>query len=270
MQPFIDDSPSDILEHLQGELPVKLISTPRRNFKTCHAHERVSEVIRGNTEDYDFLPVLKSLSEGKSATIIGLLKISSPTNASSVVQDIMSPLSEENLIGADASIMDFLRGADRQPCRLIVAGPEITGLVSLSDIQRLPVRAALFAMITHLEMTIADAIRRVYKGNDWMTKLSPNRVSKLHEEIERSVSDDCLVEELLFTQFADKVTIITKSEAFHESKSRFSEQMKAVHGLRDHLAHANNFASTHETSVGVCRTVRVIDQWIDRLKLWPG
>jgi hypothetical protein len=62
----------------------------------------------------------------------------------------MRALPEENLIGADAGILSFVKGADRRGCRLVMSGAEISGLVSLSDLQKLPVRATvLFALITH-------------------------------------------------------------------------------------------------------------------------
>jgi hypothetical protein len=87
---------------------------------------------------------------------------------------------EENLIGADASLLTFIRNADRQMCRLVVSGPEMNGLVSLSDLQQLPVRAALFAMVTHLEITMAQAIRREFnQSEDWMDCLSIERKSNL-------------------------------------------------------------------------------------------
>jgi hypothetical protein len=49
-----------------------------------------------------------------------------------LVRHHMRPLSEENLIGADAGILDFVRDADRQRCRLVISGREIGGLVTLS------------------------------------------------------------------------------------------------------------------------------------------
>ena len=261
---------SPVDDILQDALPVQLISIPRHQFRTCYARELVADVKASNTEDYDFLPVLKPWRTGGIAAIIGLLEISTPTSASAVVEEVMRPLCEENLIGADASILDFLRDADQRPCRLIVAGRDITSLVSLSDIQRLPVRAALFAMITHLEMTMADAIRRGYENTEWMTKLPPERMAKIQTEIKGATSDDSFVDSLLFTQFCDKVTIIRKSEAFRDNKNEFSKQMKSIQDLRDLLAHANEFAATRKAAAAVCETVRVIDEWIVRLKLGLG
>ena len=43
---------------------------------------------------------------------------------------------------------------------------KIFGLVSLSDLQRLPVRAALFGMVTHLESEMMKAIQREFSYSD--------------------------------------------------------------------------------------------------------
>ncbi|MBV5269366.1 MAG: hypothetical protein JZU55_04890, partial [Afipia sp.] len=76
----------------------------------------------------------------------------------------MRPITEADLIGADAGILDFIRQADFSKFRFLVTGTEISGLVSLSDLQRLPVRAALFGVITHLEMVMTEVIRVKYRS----------------------------------------------------------------------------------------------------------
>jgi hypothetical protein len=123
-------------------------------------------------------------------------------------------------------------------------------------------------MITHLEMSMAKVIRRGNEGINWMTKLSPGRQEKIQLEIARSKAEDSLVDYLLFTQFADKVTIIRGDDRFVGNKNDFSEQMRSVQSLRDNLAHANEFASTRAAAVGVCATVRIIDRWISQLNQW--
>src|SRR5262249_61336057 len=99
-------------------------------------------------------------------------------------QSHMRLLSDDNLIGDNASILDFIMGADSRPCRLLVAGTQISGLVSLSDLQRLPVRATLFALITGLEIIMAEAIRHRYPAPEyWMAFLSDGRTEKIMEQI---------------------------------------------------------------------------------------
>jgi NADH:ubiquinone oxidoreductase subunit E len=81
--------------------------------------------------------------------------------------------------------------------------------VSLSDLQQLPVRASLFALITSLEMAMALAITdRWSKAEDWMELLSSKRKAKLIEIIEEARKQDGFVSEIAFTQLHDKATMI--------------------------------------------------------------
>jgi hypothetical protein len=230
-------------------------------------------VVESNRDGFDYLPVIE-LSTDARERIVGLIELVPFLHgeaAHGVVRDHMRPLSEDNLIGADAGILAFVKGADRHRCRLVVSGSEITGLVSLSDLQKLPVRAALFAVITHAEMTMADAIRREFNGTEgWKQRLSSDRQGTIQDEYDKVAADDNLVEHLLFTQFADKIAIIRKSPDFALGKNAFEAAMKAAQKLRDKLMHANDYASTRPAAIKVCETVRSIEQWIDLLSSWPA
>ena len=257
----------------QDGLPVRLIATPRSSFKTCRTDEDLARVVERNVESFDYFPVVDAAEDAKE-TIVGLINLVPFMHGETpqgMVRDRMRRLSEDSLIGADASILAFVMGADQHRCRLVVSGSEISGLVSLSDLQRLPVRAALFAMITHAEITMASAIRREFNGSDaWIERLSLGRQSKIEEEKKKSAIEDTFVDSLLFTQFADKTTIIRKSPLFNESKTAFEADMQVVQKLRDQLAHANDYASTRATAEHVCRTVRSITHWVDWLSSWPA
>jgi hypothetical protein len=264
----------DDLATFQEKLPVRLIATPRSAFKTCRSDEELSIVVRRNKERFDYFPVVECAEGIAEERIIGLVEVIPFMHGAEprgLVQDHMRRLSEENLIGADASLLTFIRKADRQMCRLVVSGPEISGLVSLSDLQRLPVRAALFAMVTHLEITMANAIRREFNQSaDWINRLSPERRSKVREKAALAEAHDTFVETLFFTEFADKVTITRKSSHFQWNKRAFDRDLAQVQSLRDGLAHANDYAATLEAARQVCQTVRLMDQWMERLANWPS
>lgn len=157
------DEFDEVFHGLHEYLTVELISTERAQFITCSRGETLASVRDRNTESYDFLPV----SDEQSGRIIGLLHAAPLMEGAShreTVEEHFEPLSEDFLVGADSSILDFIKDADEKPCRLVVSGGSITGLVTLSDLQKLPVRAALFALITGFEITMYDAIKRRYKG----------------------------------------------------------------------------------------------------------
>jgi hypothetical protein len=272
----VTDDAEATLAAFQEGLPVGLIATARSAFKTCRLDEHLSAVVaRNHANSFDYLPVVEGSGDRDQASdrIIGLVELvpfMQGTEPRGFVRDGMRPLSEENLIGADASILTFLRDADRKQCRLIVSGPEISGLVSLSDLQRLPVRAALFAMVTHLEITMAHAIRTEFKqSDDWIGRLSPERQCKARNKVAEAKSQDTFVDTLLFTEFCDKVTIIRKSPDFRWSKTGFESELAQVQSLRNDLAHANDYAPTRDAAIQVCEIVRSMDRWIEWLTAWP-
>jgi hypothetical protein len=264
----------DLMAALQDRLPIALIATPRHALRTCRSDEMLAEVMARNDEGFDYFPVIDATRHGHER-IIGLIELVPYLHgqtAGGIVREHMSALSEDNLIGADAGILTFVRTADRHGCRLVMSGAEISGLVSLSDLQQLPVRAALFALITHVEMTMAEAIRREFNGSEeWKTRLSEGRQQKLERKRGEAKSADNLVDDLLLTEFVDKATIIWKSPNFTDGKRRFEDDMTEARKLRDNLAHANEYAAARDAAAKVCDTVRKIELWIERLSAWcPG
>lgn len=268
--PEVGNGPEgDLVANLQLKLPIRLIATGRVELRTCRRDEDISAVVKRNEEDqFDHWPVVTD-----SGHIVGLLELTPFTRsrdpAVGKVGERTVPLTEANLIGADASILSFVRDADRQRCRLVVSQHRISGLVSLSDLQRLPVRTALFAMVTCLEMTMADAIRSEFNGSTkWVERLNGSRRARILEEKKKSKDADTYVDALLFSQFADKVTIIKKSPSFNWPRPKFEDTMHKVEKLRNALAHANDYAATRQQAVETCQTVRAMDDWLAQLAGW--
>jgi hypothetical protein len=116
---------------------------------------------------------------------------------------------------------------------------------------------------------VTAAIRREFVQNiDWVKRLPQGRQLMLEKEIVEAKARDAFVESILFTQFADKTTILKKSGSFSWSRSEFERDLKSIQKLRDALAHANEYANSHESALRVCKTVRLIDLWKGRLVAW--
>lgn len=245
----------DVFETLHSGLTVNLISTPRDALMTCTRDEMISAVIKRNTEEFDFLPVVES-----NLRFVGLFHAAEAQQNESIYERISQcflPLSEEYLIGADASILDFIVDADARQCRLVVSGASIVGLVSLSDLQRLPVRAALFALITGFEITMSNLIRRAFpKEDDWMKLLTQTRIEEIGEQKSQSRAGDSFVDTLLFTQFCDKKEIVKRVFPETRSKRALDRSLKEIQELRDNVAHANECATSPKHAKNVCRIVR--------------
>ncbi|MBR1214605.1 hypothetical protein [Bradyrhizobium sp. JYMT SZCCT0180] len=247
----------DGFDTLHAGLTVELMSTPREHLQVCRADDRVADVIEQNIQNYDYLPVVRSVSDLK---ILGLFHTKAlPAGAlqgDSVAQNLI-PLSEDTIIGADSSILEFVSDADQKPCRLVVSGASIVGLVSLSDLQRLPVRAALFALITGFEITLLIAIRKWYRDEEeWLSSLSEGRREILEQQKAAALARDTLVEALLFTQFSDKKQLVLKKYRGKRSKASLKDALNKIERLRNFVAHANDYAPSPEQATEVCAVVR--------------
>lgn len=253
------------LDAYQASLPVRLMATPRKDFFVCTVGEQFASVQRRNqSSSFDFIPVLNDDDEN----IVGVLAMNGPDQHGELVQDRFDRLHEDLLIGADVSILDFVRKADRQPFCYVVDRRRIGGLVSLSDLQQLPVRAALFAIVTQLEMTMGAVVAELFEGDSWRTCLSSGRQQKLDDMLRQATADHNQVNPLLYTQFCDKADILIKhcdAGKWGLRKAAWKKDFDDIQKLRNQLAHGSEFAASAEAARQVCALVRTMDDWLVRL-----
>ena len=254
-----DNGGPDVLERVQRSLTVDMIMTPRADLRTCRRDEIASAVMARNTEHFSFLPVVD-----EPGRFLGLYRAErwfGKEAPQEKIGDDFEPFSEDVVIGADASIIDFVKNADERATRLVVSGDRVAGLVSLSDLQQLPVRAALFTLITRLEMAMAERIETEWVGDEsmgWLELLSEKRRACIVDAIGKAKQEDGFVSEIAFSQLADKVTIIRKKGLIPGSGSRLRREFKAIRKLRDGIAHANYYAESPGAACKACETVRTI------------
>lgn len=252
----------------QRTLSVRLIATPRRDFVCCNPSETLDSVrARNLAGDFDHLPV------EDSGEIIGVLDTVATLSADghTRVADCMGTIGEKLLLGADTSIIEFLQAADEKPFQFLITEIGIGSLVSLSDIQKLPVRAALFALITQLEMAMTHAIRQKFPGSEWMSELEPEDLRRLKGWLRRARRERNQIEELLYAGFGDKAKILSsfgKEIASDVRPEALLSDFMGFKQIRDKLAHAGDFADSRKGSKEVCRRVRQMNMWLDRISDW--
>ena len=255
------DAGLDALEQLHRSLTVDMIMTPRARLRVCRRNHTASAVMTRNMENFSFLPVVD-----EAGRFLGLYQAErwfSKEPPQQLIGDDFELFSEELVIGADASIVDFVTRADQRPTRLVVSGVRVAGLVSLSDLQQLPVRAALFTLITCLEMAMAKRIEKEWHRDDpsgWLELLSDERQADILKAIRKAKKKDGFVSEIVLTHFSDKATIICKKGLVPGSASQLECNFDAIRELRNDLAHANYYAETPKAARNVCAVVRTILQ----------
>ena len=251
-----DEAGCNALARVQHSLTVASIMTPRSRLMTCRPADSVRAIMLENTGRFSYLPV-----RDEFGAILGLYKAEAWFDKETPEQLVgadFEPLSEDHVVGADTPIIDFLTGADDPPTRLVVSGAGIVGMVGLSDLQQLPVRTALFALITSLEITMANWIEAKWSDNadGWLCILSPGRQQKVREKVRKLKNDDSFVSEILCTEFKDKCDIVRKDGPISGSQRQLEREFAAMEKLRNVLAHAGFYAGTFQKTLEVRSVIR--------------
>ena len=96
-------------------------------------------------------------------------------------------MTEELVLGADGGVLDFVIEADRHPLKLIIQANEVAGLVSQSDLQQLPVPAALFLLLTSFKMATVQLIEASWPNpDDRISNLPFNGCSQTLSSVKKS------------------------------------------------------------------------------------
>ena len=244
-----------LLSALESGITVSLIAT--FDLKTCAASDKVADVLnRQDLKPFDYIPVM----EMDSQSVVGVLVKHECKEKSDVVQEVMEKLHESILISADASLLAFVAEADKTPFCLVLQGRKITGLVTLSDLQKLAVRPMLFSLITCVELLLAEWLRQRYPNDqDWLEKLSEGRREKVDEKWQKLQHRNMAIDRITTTDFCDKRDAALKLDAFPDNKNNKKlreRQLKDIEKLRDTVAHAGDYALTPENARKVAQTVR--------------
>lgn len=245
----------DVFDRVQDSLTVDMIMTHRNDLVTCRREDFADAVAAGNKKGrYSFLPVVDENDQ-----ILGLYRAEQWFDEEAPDQPIdecFERLSEDLVIGADASILEFVTTTDERPARLVVSGHRIVGLLHSSDLQQLPVRAALFTLITSLEMAMAERIRTEWPndGDGWLELLNSNQQTRIRKDIESAISEERLVNRIACTQIFDKADIIREKQMVALSES----EREKIRKFRDYLTHANYYAETRKEADRLPDVVRMI------------
>jgi hypothetical protein len=257
--------PHLVLAQVELGFTVRLIAT--KDPRSCESDDDLgTTVARADLNTFDHVPVRH---EGRTVGILNRYRYLDVQTAHKprTVGDATDILNDRNLIPAEAGILSFVMTADEEPCRLVVDGSRVNAIVTLSDLQKLPVRPAIFYLVTHLELLMGDLIRRNFPNEKtWLDCLSPDRRRKLEDKWKELEKDNLAIDKLSATEFCDKRDLVLRSLSPIVEKSTGSGELKRVEGLRNSVVHAGDYATTRTQAIETAKTVRIAGHWIEQLQ----
>ena len=264
----LNDGSISAVEAIEKAITVDLIATFEPQLKCCATTDTIVSLLADtNYAPYDYLPV------GSDDRIVGLLPLGQFRDASNVTAGLaaegaMSHLDQSILISSGSSVLRYIEEAEASPCRLVLRHTQIDGIITISDLQKLAVRPALFTLVTHLELLMAATIRARFRDrpeDEWLVLLGDRR-ERVEQEWQKLKAGGLEVDRIAATQFADKRQILVKSGVISSSRSRAEREFGSIEDLRNGLAHANDYASTRESACKTIAAVRLARKWIAALQ----
>jgi hypothetical protein len=176
----------------------------------------------------------------------------------------MRNLDDGILVAANEPLLDFMPlMADIPFYRLVLTGSRINGIVTRSDLLKLPVRLLGFAMVTNLELMMQEVIQHQLPDDQvWMALLSNNRREKVLDkqaDYQKRRLDPSLLE---LTEFADKRTIVKKHLKL---PAEFKTDLEKVEKMRNSIAHAGNYANNEAELHAFIQNMKIAHRWVEDL-----
>lgn len=123
--------------------------------------------------------------------------------------------------------------------RLVLDGEGINGIVTVSDLLRLPARVLTFTLISHLESAMSSVIANQCASDDaWMTCLRPGRRDRINGRAEQLANRRLNPSKLELTDFSDKFSILQRLQVFTKQQA---DEAGGLEDLRNAIVHARDY-----------------------------
>jgi hypothetical protein len=236
-------SDGQFFQAISAHGPVSLISTPR-SVLHCRPVDQWHQIENDRTlNDFDQIPLTSPDGSRVEAVFVrGEGRI-----------DLNSAM----FMAAEAPLLSFVETADQQRFRFLLDEGDFVGLVTLSDLQRLPVYALLFGLVIAVEMLLMEEIRRACNTNAdaWLAKLSVNQRETIEKQWKDAMRRNVAIDRLSCASFGQEIQAAIGLGLFLKD-SETHRRLFALKTLRDQVCHASEFAPTPELALQIPAQVR--------------
>ncbi len=261
----LDVDEDQTLLQVERGMPVRLIATFEGLTTTTPDEPAISASNNANAHRFDYLPVRQS----ENGPIIGIFSssMSQSIGANHNVEQVYDRLGPDDLISAETSLLQFVWSAEEQPRRLVLEGTDIRGIVTLSDIQKLPVRISLFSLFIHFELLLTEHLRHILRDRSPIEFVSPGRRGLVQEKWHEFTSNQMEQDIFSAMDICDKRDVAKKLNILGKSATSIQNSITGIErDLRNPIAHGSDYAISREAAVKAIRAARATRDWIADLR----
>lgn len=213
---------------------------------------------------FDFIPITSG------ERVLGVLARHA-VQMDGLVSGAMTLLDSDMLVSSQETLTNFIRLMDFRKFWLVVHDSGITGIVTRSDMLKLPVRLYAFALLAHLELTMAALIRAVYPDTQWRAYMDTGYQRRLRGDETKGRANNIDPDPLELTYFRAKCQIIghyiQHSPRFSpEQQQAFTADVEHMNDLRNGIDHHRNYAPDEQGLDTFLADIRRVQRWLNELQ----
>lgn len=161
----------------------------------------------------------------------------------------MRAIDPSQVVSDSTSLSSVVHVLALQPWAFVIAGHGVTGIITRSDLQKPPVRAVLFGLLSLLEMHLAFWINEYFTSEEWRDLLKPERAAMAEALFLKRVERNEEISLLDCLQFCDKKDIVASKSRLREllelgSKQKARRALERAVDLRDRIAHGQDLVAS--------------------------
>ncbi len=221
----------------------------------CRAGDDPNEVLtRPEFQGFDQIP----MADG--SRIVSILERGNPPQ--------LRRLDDSVLVSADDLLSHFIHTVHEQPYRLVVDKTAIAGIVTWSDLLKLPVIVLAFSLVAELELAMNQRIKQQYGGSEkWLKLVDDEEAIKKITGRRRKLEKENLV--LPTIELAD---LIGKARVFRKMLGTgrdFDTDLESIRELRNDVAHVKEIVRSEADLKGFVIRLETAEVWLQILKSAP-
>jgi hypothetical protein len=200
---------------------------------------------------YDHIPIRES---GK---IVAILERNNGNGES-----VRRALDEDVLISADEPLANFIHTVRKQPYRLVLDGARIEGIVTRSDLLKVPVLLLGYSLLSQLELLANRAIDIKYNGSDeWLSeleRLEGEQAKKIATRKRKAASENLFLPAIELADLVDKLRVIRD---FLPEGCEFEAELRELVRFRNAVDHVRPLIPSNAHLDQFVRRLEIVTTW---------
>ncbi len=238
-----------LMQRIEGSFTVALIAQPLEIFPCGITSEQVNRVARDNRYSQ---VVYRSREHGCNERL-NVQEFNSRAN----YQPVGDPriVTHEDLLAEGTPLPETIDLLVQRPFYLVLSRNRIEQLITQSDLNHLPVRTYLFALLAHVEALLAEWVVQQHPGTRFLEKLSPKAQEDVKGLHQAKIQQDIDTQLIDCTTLTHKLVVIEKTEAMwkglgYSTKRNYMDAKTQFNRLRGRLQHGMTPLPASTTAAG--------------------